>query len=85
MFGTGGDEINENCYQKDPSTQEDLKRSGATLEKALDSFTRSTHGALRQLGKKVVVWEFASRELSVGNWKHIAWSKATDGGNDSAK
>ncbi|RXW23789.1 hypothetical protein EST38_g2062 [Candolleomyces aberdarensis] len=57
MFGTGGDEINENCYQKDPSTQEDLKHSGATLEKALDSFTQSTHGALRQLGKQVVVWQ----------------------------
>ncbi|RXW23792.1 hypothetical protein EST38_g2061 [Candolleomyces aberdarensis] len=57
MFGTGGDEINVKCYQKDPNTQEDLKRSGATLEKALDSFTQSTHGALRQLGKKVVVWQ----------------------------
>ncbi|KAJ2924120.1 hypothetical protein H1R20_g12963, partial [Candolleomyces eurysporus] len=57
MFGTGGDEINTKCYQKDPNTQEDLKRSGATLEKALDSFTQSTHGALRQLGKKVVVWQ----------------------------
>lgn len=57
MFGTGGDEINTNCYQKDPSTQEDLKLSGETLEQALDSFTQSTHGALRQLGKKVVVWQ----------------------------
>ncbi|KAJ2919173.1 hypothetical protein MD484_g1277, partial [Candolleomyces efflorescens] len=57
MFGTGGDEINENCYQKDPSTQEDLKRSGASFEQALDLFTQSTHGALRDLGKKVVVWQ----------------------------
>lgn len=57
MFGTGGDEINENCYQKDPNTQEDLKRAGASFEQALDSFTQSTHGALRDLGKKVVVWQ----------------------------
>lgn len=27
----------------------------------------------RLTGKKVVVWEFASRELAVGDWKPIAW------------
>ena len=42
-------------------------------------------GNARLAGKKVVVWEFASRELAVGNWKHIDWSKATDGGNELAK
>lgn len=30
-------------------------------------------------GKKVVIWEFASRELAVGNWKHIDWPKAAKG------
>ena len=24
-------------------------------------------------GKRVVIWEFASRELSVGDWKNVAW------------
>jgi len=28
----------------------------------------------RLAGKKVVVWEFASRELSVGDWKPVDWS-----------
>lgn len=28
-------------------------------------------------GKKVVIWEFAARELAVGNWKPIDWAKLT--------
>jgi SGNH hydrolase-like domain, acetyltransferase AlgX len=28
----------------------------------------------RLAGKKVVVWEFASRELSVGDWKPVDWA-----------
>ncbi|HET9933185.1 MAG TPA: hypothetical protein VFQ35_20920, partial [Polyangiaceae bacterium] len=39
-------------------------------------------GNARLAGKKVVIWEFASRELAVGNWKHIDWSKAMDTGNE---
>jgi len=27
----------------------------------------------RLAGKKVVVWEFASRELAVGDWKRVSW------------
>ena len=27
----------------------------------------------RLAGKRVVIWEFASRELAVGDWKEIAW------------
>jgi SGNH hydrolase-like domain, acetyltransferase AlgX len=27
----------------------------------------------RLAGKRVVIWEFASRELSVGDWKHLDW------------
>jgi hypothetical protein len=31
-------------------------------------------GEDRLAGKRVVIWEFASRELSVGDWKQIDWS-----------
>lgn len=31
-------------------------------------------------GKRVVVWEFASRELAVGDWKPIDWRAAAQGG-----
>ncbi|KAJ2924124.1 hypothetical protein H1R20_g12964, partial [Candolleomyces eurysporus] len=87
MFGTGGDEINENCYQKDPSTQEDLKRSGATLEKALDSFTQTTHGALRQLGKKVVVWQemALNHRVSLANDTIIMVWKSSEHATEVAK
>lgn len=37
-------------------------------------------GTPRLDGKKVVVWEFAARELAVGNWKHIEWKTAAPGG-----
>jgi alginate O-acetyltransferase complex protein AlgJ len=30
----------------------------------------------RLWGKKVVIWEFASRELAVGNWKPLRWPPA---------
>jgi alginate O-acetyltransferase complex protein AlgJ len=33
-------------------------------------------GVDRLQGKRVVIWEFASRELSVGDWKHIDWPTA---------
>ncbi len=33
-------------------------------------------GEDRLAGKKAVVWEFASRELSVGDWKPIDWNVA---------
>jgi alginate O-acetyltransferase complex protein AlgJ len=33
-------------------------------------------GEDRLAGKKTVIWEFASRELSVGDWKPIDWSAA---------
>ena len=31
-------------------------------------------GSDRLAGKKVVIWELASRELSTGDWKHIDWA-----------
>ncbi|KIM78411.1 glycoside hydrolase family 20 protein [Piloderma croceum F 1598] len=57
LFSTGGDELNENCYAKDPQTQADLNSSGRTLEQALDVFTQATHGAIAAEGKTPVVWE----------------------------
>lgn len=33
-------------------------------------------GEDRLHGKRVLIWEFASRELSVGDWKTIAWNLA---------
>jgi hypothetical protein len=36
-------------------------------------------GEDRLKGKRVVVWEFASRELAVGDWKPIDWARATKG------
>ena len=30
----------------------------------------------RLAGKRVVIWEFASRELSVGDWQRVAWDVA---------
>lgn len=57
FFGTGGDEINTNCYAKDAETQADLRSSGRTLEEALSDFTVASHTSLRDLGKTPVVWE----------------------------
>ncbi|KAK7023082.1 beta-hexosaminidase [Favolaschia claudopus] len=57
LFSTGGDELNTQCYKSDAQTQADLKKSGQTLEQALNSFTQATHGALAKLGKTPVVWE----------------------------
>jgi hexosaminidase len=60
LFSTGGDEINQNCYKQDAKTQADLAASGKTLEQALDSFTQTTHGALKKIGKTPAVWEGSS-------------------------
>ncbi|KIM43081.1 glycoside hydrolase family 20 protein, partial [Hebeloma cylindrosporum] len=56
-FGTGGDEINANCYDKDPQTQADLQAQGKTVNQALDTFTQACHKALKAVGKTPVVWE----------------------------
>ncbi|KAF8903081.1 glycoside hydrolase superfamily [Gymnopilus junonius] len=47
-FRTGGDEVNENCYDDDEETQREL---------AFDTFTHITHQALRFVGKTPTVWE----------------------------
>jgi hexosaminidase len=70
LFSTGGDEINQNCYTHDAKTQADLAASGKTIEQALDSFTQTTHGALRKIGKTPAVWEGSCFCLGVFN--HIS-------------
>jgi alginate O-acetyltransferase complex protein AlgJ len=60
----------------------------AALERGVDVIAQNDSGAFatrealarelasgedRLLGKSVVVWEFAVRELSVGNWKAVDW------------
>ena len=59
MISTGGDELNTNCYAQDVETQQILNSTGQTLEQALDTFTKATHGALEKLGKTTAVWEGA--------------------------
>ncbi|KAG1888014.1 glycoside hydrolase family 20 protein [Suillus fuscotomentosus] len=56
-FSTGGDELNTNCYANDYLTEQQLNRTGMTLNGALDTFTQTTHGALIAQGKTPVVWE----------------------------
>ena len=63
----------------------------AALKRPLDVIAQNDSGAFatrqalwrqqargqdRLAGKRVVIWEFASRELSVGDWKRFDWSKA---------
>ncbi|KAH9480379.1 Beta-hexosaminidase 2 [Psilocybe cubensis] len=56
-FGTGGDEINTNCYTQDNQTQAELAAQGKTLDQALDEFTQVSHKALKAVGKTAMVWE----------------------------
>jgi hexosaminidase len=56
-FSTGGDEINTKCYADDPQTQAALNASGKTFVQALDDFTQAEHKALRDVGKRPIVWE----------------------------
>ncbi|EAU86209.2 beta-hexosaminidase [Coprinopsis cinerea okayama7 len=57
FFSTGGDEINQPCYEDDAATQKELEKQGKTLEQALDTFTQVTHRALHDMGKTTVVWQ----------------------------
>jgi hexosaminidase len=57
LFSTGGDEINQKCYEDDAETQKILKEKGWTIENALDTFTQKNHAELRKQNKTAVVWE----------------------------
>lgn len=63
-------------------------RAGVDVIAQNDSGAFATREALAQelaggedrlAGKSVVIWEFAARELSVGNWKPVDWSAALKG------
>lgn len=56
-FGSGGDELNQNCMLNDPPTQEAMKAKNATLNELLKEFTVQTHATLRNKGKTPIVWE----------------------------
>ncbi|KAL0064301.1 Glucosamine-6-phosphate isomerase (Glucosamine-6-phosphate deaminase) (GNPDA) (GlcN6P deaminase) [Marasmius tenuissimus] len=66
FFSTGGDEVNQRCYNEDPETQQSLKTSGKTLEQALDGFVRATHDALHKRGKTAAVWQEMALEHQIG-------------------
>ncbi|KAI0345602.1 N-acetylhexosaminidase [Trametopsis cervina] len=57
LFSTGGDELNQPCYDQDAQTQQILNSTGQTLEDALETFVHTVHGGLKNLGKTPVVWE----------------------------
>lgn len=56
-FSTGGDEINQKCYNEDPVVQATLSSSGKTFQQALATFTNETHKVLVQSGKTPAVWQ----------------------------
>ncbi|KAH8813649.1 beta-hexosaminidase [Flagelloscypha sp. PMI_526] len=57
IFSTGGDEMNEHCYEVDGPTQKDLMSKGWILEDALKAFTSAIHNGLKAIGETAVVWE----------------------------
>ena len=50
--------------------------NGRTLEQALDAYTQATHGALRKLGKKPVVWEGATPAWRCRSCTRLARARA---------
>ncbi|KAL0064337.1 Glucosamine-6-phosphate isomerase (Glucosamine-6-phosphate deaminase) (GNPDA) (GlcN6P deaminase) [Marasmius tenuissimus] len=57
FFHTGGDELNQPCYNQDQQTQDELERSGRSLEDAIGDWVDATHDRLRSIGKTPIVWE----------------------------
>ncbi|ORY69311.1 glycoside hydrolase family 20 protein [Leucosporidium creatinivorum] len=56
-FSTGGDEINDACYEQDLTTTSALLNGNATLDELLSTFVEGVHHRLRAAGKTSVVWE----------------------------
>lgn len=54
---TGGDEINQACYDNDTVTQQGLITAGQTFEEVLSSFVVANHKVLESAGKTPTVWE----------------------------
>ncbi|OSX57231.1 glycoside hydrolase family 20 protein [Postia placenta MAD-698-R-SB12] len=61
IVSTGGDEINQNCYEKDEPTMTILNATGEpfaeAFQNALNDFVGGTHSALKSAGKTPAVWE----------------------------
>ncbi|KAL0064340.1 Glucosamine-6-phosphate isomerase (Glucosamine-6-phosphate deaminase) (GNPDA) (GlcN6P deaminase) [Marasmius tenuissimus] len=57
FFHTGGDEVNQPCYNRDQQTQDELGKSGRSLEDAIGDWVDATHDRLRSIGKTPIVWE----------------------------
>lgn len=61
IVSTGGDEINQNCYEKDEPTMTILNAIGEpfaeAFQNALNDFVGGTHSALKSAGKTPAVWE----------------------------
>ncbi|KAI0345598.1 N-acetylhexosaminidase [Trametopsis cervina] len=55
LFSTGGDELNEPCYDQDPQTQQILNSTGQILDDVLGTFVDDIHGVLDNLGKTQMV------------------------------
>ncbi|SCZ90115.1 BZ3500_MvSof-1268-A1-R1_Chr1-3g01786 [Microbotryum saponariae] len=78
-FSIGGDEINEVCYQIDPTTSAALKQR--SISSLLKTFFDSVHGVLEVAKKTPVVWEdiVLKHNVSAGGKKAIVmtWISAT--------
>ncbi|SCV68294.1 BQ2448_415 [Microbotryum intermedium] len=78
-FSIGGDEINEACYQIDPTTSAALRQR--SLSSLLKSFFDSVHGVLETAKKTPVVWEdiILKHNVQAGGKKAIvmAWISAS--------
>ncbi|KDE09594.1 hypothetical protein MVLG_00002 [Microbotryum lychnidis-dioicae p1A1 Lamole] len=70
-FSVGGDEINEACYQIDPTTSAALKQR--SISSLLKTFFDSVHGVLEVAKKTPVVWEdiVLKHNVSAGGKKAI--------------
>jgi len=88
FFSTGGDEINQKCFDNDPQTQAALTASGKTFEEALSAFTVAEHAVLRAQGKTPVVWEemVLSHNITLGNDTVVmVWISSADAASVVAK
>ncbi|GAA5835280.1 hypothetical protein JCM5353_003216 [Sporobolomyces roseus] len=68
-FSSGGDEINNACYEQDPATSAILASANSTINGLLQDFVDGTHYTLIGLGKTPVVWEelVLGRNLELAN------------------
>lgn len=51
MMSSGGDEVNERCWDEDEETTEALQAGNLTIAKALNGFVQEVQGVMHQNGK----------------------------------